>query len=223
MRTFCHPSGQEQKLVVADLTKDGAGLFTKAIGTGRSTVVYSDPPWNPGNEKYWRRFAKLEPPTAYDELLRGWCACVVAAAPQHIFVEQSVIPKHKQMLLDAIAIAPGWKLPLLEEWVCIYGSPKRPNALLHFGLERLTTDPTGMSGLEMVRTVIRGLPILSGDLRRQPGVKSPRPVLSDPCMGLGTTSRIAHEFGFDCVGTELNTARLDRTIGNLLKLGYVES
>ena len=199
---------QKQRLAVADLVNGGVKIFTSLLRGLDVQIVYSDPPWNPGNEKYWRNYASAVETRGYEELLDAWCACAVACAPEHIFVEQSVNPAHKGMLLHAIKRCDGWTLPLLEEWEVIYGSPKRPNALLHFGRKRITTDPTGMHGNPMVRTVFQGLKL------------APAAAVADPCMGLGTTARMAHEFGLSCIGTELNAARLDRTIGMLTKLGY---
>lgn len=201
-----------QRISVADLTAGGDADFA-AMLDGRQAVVYSDPPWSPGNEKWWRRHAGEKPPESYDRLLDAWCRCAVAARPEHVVVEQSVKPEHKQMLLDAIARCRGWALPLAEEWVALYGSPKRPNAVLHFGHEKLTTNPSGLSGEPMTRTVFCGL--------RQLGALSCG-MVADPCTGLGMTSRMAHEFGLAFVGTELNAARLDKTIGWLLSHGYAE-
>lgn len=201
--------GQEQRLAVADLTTDeGLATFAGLLDGLTVSIVYSDPPWNPGNERYWRHHAKATSTRGYDVLLDAWCRCVVACRPEHVLVEQSVNLAHKQMLLDAIGRCDGWVLPHLEEWVVQYGSPRRPNALLHFGGEKLRTYPGGMHGMGMTREVFRGLTI-------RPGT-----AVADPCMGLGTTSRVAHEYGLSCVGTELNPARLERTIGRLVKLGY---
>ena len=186
-------------------------MLRATLGGRRAAVVYSDPPWNPGNEKYWRRYAGEAPPSAYDELLDGWCRCVVHAQPMHVFVEQSVNPAHKAMLLRAIERCEGWRLPFVEEWVCQYGSPKRPNALLHFGPGPLGVDPSGMSGRALVKTVLGAVVVAPGSL------------VVDPCMGLGTTSYVSHLLDLDCAGTELNPARLERTIGKLIAAGYVET
>jgi hypothetical protein len=202
----------EQRLAVADLTTpEGLATFRGLLEGLSVSVVYSDPPWNPGNEKYWRRYAGASVPTSYGKLLDGWIACVVACRPEHVFVEQSVNQAHKAMLVDAIGRCPAWSLPLIEEWVVEYGSPKRPNALLHFGRNKSTTDPSGMSGVTMTRTALMGIDIPS------------RTAIADPCMGLGTTSRVAHMLETSCVGTELNEKRLDVTIDRLRKMGYVEA
>lgn len=215
MRTFEHPSGQAQGLAVADLL-DGAGRLIEEH-RGRSVVlVYSDPPWNPGNEKWWRRHAGAEPPVDYRHLLDAWCAVVAAVQPRHVFCEQSVNPGHRKMFTDAVARCGEWFLPLIEEWTVYYGSPGsrscvRPNVLLHFGHERLTTDPSGMRGEAMTRRVFEGL-----------DHTCVRYLVVDPCMGKGMTSRMAHEFGLDCLGTEINARRLDYAIRWLLKRGYRE-
>ena len=213
MRTFEHPNGLVQRLAVADLTKGGAEKLVSMVPDGRHVVVYGDPPWSAGNEKYWRRYAKEEPPANYSELLDGWCRAAAALATRHIFCEQSVNGAHNRLFIDVALGTEGWHFPLLERWTVAYGSgkAKRPNLLLHFGHDPLTTDPTGMNGPKMTRRVFDGIDW------------SDSPVVVDPCMGLGMTSRLSHERGVDCVGTELNAKRLDRTIAWLLKKGYVEA
>ena len=214
IRTFIHSTGQIQRLAVGDLTSGGVEIFSdllqRSAGAG---VVYSDPPWNPGNEKYWRRFAGVEPPTDYEALLDAWCECVSACKADHIFCEQSVIDRHRALLLDATERCEGWYLPLIEQWTVQYGSPLRPNVLLHWGSENLASDPSGLHGEAMTRKVFEGLSAM-GALHDT--------TVSDPCTGLGMTSRLAHRFGASFVGTELNSARLARAIAWLLKQGYEE-
>jgi hypothetical protein len=149
-------------------------------------------------------------PGSYTDLLDAWCRAVVACSTLHICCEQSVNDAHRQLLLDAVARCPHWTLPLREQWVVQYGSPLRPNVLLHFGHVRLATDPTGLHGEAMTRRGFEGLDLAPGG------------TVADPCLGMGMTSRMAHRFGQHCFGTELNAARLDRTIGWLLKQGYRE-
>lgn len=204
-----HSSGLEQRLAVADLTNGGVDTFAGILQGGRADVVYSDPPWSPGNEKWWRRHGGHKPPRDYGELLRGWCACVVTSNPTHVFVEQSAIERHRGLLLDAIAHCPNWHWPLRETWTVLYGSPLRPNVLLHFGPTPCATDPSGMHGDAMTRRALGGVPING--------------TIADPCTGLGMTSRMAHEYHVDFVGTELTPARLARTVEWLRKRGYAEA
>lgn len=220
-RTFTHPHGLTQRLAVADLLA-GAGAALIAEADGPTDIVYSDPPWNPGNEKWWRRHAGVEPPERYEALLDAWCACVANLAPQHVFCEQSVNPRHRALFTDAVSRCDAWTLPLLEEWTVYYGSPGsrscvRPNVLLHFGAQHLPTDPSGLRGEGMTRRVFEGLMMLGHTLPAHRGE------IVDPCMGKGMTSRMAAEFGCDCLGTELNPKRLDYTIRWLMRHGYTET
>lgn len=214
IRTFRHPDGMVQRLAVADLLNGGGGLL-RSMAADPVPLVYSDPPWNPGNEKWWRRHAGAEPPADYNHFLDAWCRTVAAFAPLHVFSEQSANDRHRGMFLDAVGRCPGWTLPLLEQWTVYYGSPgsascRRPNVLLHFGTDPLRTDPSGMAGVPMTRRVFEGI-----------SLDAPVTV-ADPCMGKGMTSRLAHDRVWNVVGTELNARRLDYTIRWLLKAGYVE-
>jgi len=207
VRTFRHPDGMVQRLAVSDLCVEGVDVFRSF---GDIHVVYSDPPWNPGNEKWWRTYANLDPPKSYGLFLDSWCRCACLGNPEHIFCEQSVNSKHRDLLKEAVLRCDSWVLPLIEEWTIWYGSPSRPNVLMHFGRSSLGADLTDMRGEEMVALVLDTLNLPKGS------------VVADPCMGLGTTSRQAHKHGLCCVGTELNPVRLDRTIGWLLRSGYSE-
>lgn len=208
MREFKHPDGMTQRLALADLTRGGGAVLTSMVQKGRPVVVYGDPPWSPGNEKWWRRHAELAPPMHYSDLLGGWCGAVAALRPVHVFCEQSVNAGHRKLFLDAFDQS-GCGLGSAVEYVTTYGSPKRENILVHYGPE-ISTDPTGMSGVPMTRAVFAGIEWPAGS------------VVVDPCIGKGMVSRLAHEFGLDCVGTELNPKRLNKTISWLLKKGYIE-
>jgi len=216
IRTFKHSDGMVQRLAVADLLHGGGDVFLSMVGNTDIIFIYSDPPWNPGNEKWWRRHAGVEPPSSYDDLLSAWCETVAVCLPMDIFCEQSSNEKHRAMFTVAVERCPEWKLRMHEQWTVYYGSPgsascRRPNVLLHFGRTKITTDPSGLSGIAMTRTVFNGL-------HYPPGTW-----VGDPCMGKGMTSRLAHEKRWNVIGTELNPKRLDYTIAWLLKHGYRES
>ena len=216
IRTFVHPDGLEQRLAVADLLVDAGDLVVEMIAGRGAPLVYSDPPWNPGNEKYWRRHAGASPPDSYDRLLDAWCGLVARIGPRDVFCEQSTQSKHRDLFFAAVERCEAWRLPLLEQWTVYYGTPGpgrdcvRPNVLLHFGSAPLATDPSGMRGVPMTRRVFEGIDLPHGSL------------VVDPCMGKGMTSRLAHERGWNVVGTELNSRRLDYTIAWLMKRGYEE-
>jgi len=195
-------------LAVADLVNGGVPVFSELLDGRRSEVVYGDPPWSPGNEKWWRWHAGLGSPRQYEDLLRAWAACAVACQPEHVFVEQSANALHAEPMISILRDA--LPHPVIEAWEVVYGSPRRANALYHFGLHPLRTDPTGLAGDRLVARVFSGLHY------------SERITVADPCIGLGTTARCASAMGWNCIGTELDPARLARVSGWLRKHGYQE-
>jgi hypothetical protein len=214
MRKFSNGTNV-QLLGVADLLVDAGDQLLNVIaeyGPARR-IVYSDPPWNPGNEKWWRRYAGASEPSDYRNLLDAWCRCVAGCNPTDIFCEQSINDKHRSMFTQAAERCVEWHLPLLEGWVVCYGpkSARLQNKLLHYGHVPILTDPTGMHGEPMTRCVVDGL-----------GLHDEAAVFIDPCTGLGMTSRQAHLHSADFIGTELNETRLDKTIKWLIKHGYRE-
>lgn len=206
--------GLVQLLATADLHNPGAldlllWLLDKSPAAA-PTIVYSDPPWNPGNEKYWRRMAGAVRSPGYVDFLDAWCriaAVCIDLGAGAVFCEQSADPKYLAAMFDAVDRM-GWPLEFQESWTVYYGSPRRPNTLLHWGHRKLMTDPTGLSGEAMTLRVFAGV---------QP---SPGSLVVDPCMGLGMTSRMAHYFALHCIGLELNPTRLERTVDWLKRQGY---
>jgi len=202
-----------QRLAVLDL--DSANGLARAIDLLPEAVrlVYSDPPWNPGNATYWRTYAKTGNACAsyqafLDRLVSIYVECQRRGALD-VLVEQSIKPEHRGMLVAATYRNPGWALPYQGHYEVLYSSPPRPNALLHWGVSKLTVDPSGLRGEPMTRAAITGV------------LPSEGTWLVDPCMGLGMTSRMAHQFKANCFGTELNPARLAKTLAWLTKRGYV--
>lgn len=206
---------QTQTFRCGDLTDPATLAWYEATLPPRVRLVYSDPPWNPGNATFWRTHAGLGPCESYHAFLRAWCAVValcIARGCRDVLVEQSAIVRHADLLRAAIAETPGWTLPELSVYpVCYRGGAKMlPNALLHFGRTQLTGDPSGGHGEAMTRLVFDSLamPLKAGD------------VVVDPCMGKGTTSRVAHKVGACVVGSELNSRRLAITTAWLTRRGY---
>lgn len=200
---------QSQKLAVGDLRNGGVALLAKMIDSLPVSTVYSDPPWSPGNEKYWRTHAGLDGGD-YSAFIEAWLdAVALCRGLRHVFCEQSNKDGHRSLFMDAAQNRDF--PPLLQEWTVFYSSPRRPNRLLHFGLDRIETDPSGLAGEVMTRTVFDGLHEPSGT------------IVMDPCTGKGMTSRMAHRFAYSFIGLELNPIRLEATINWLLKQGYEQA
>ena len=185
-------------------------------------LVYSDPPWNPGNEKYWRTHAGIKQPRShtYVDFVHNFLNIVEKVSPSHLFVEQSVHGKKDYKWY--VEQVQKHCLPKFDKaWTCYYGAPvsisdkhetqcRRPNKLLHFGENVLLLNPTGMRGSEMTRHVFSHVG------KKGSGVL-------DPCVGKGMTARMAHETGMTCYGIEINPKRLAVTIKWLEKKLKVEA
>ena len=210
--------GLTQILLNADLEDPVTLSAVRSALPGAVSLVYSDPPWNPGNATYWRTHAGAMPCASYDRFLDAWVSVVAecqARGTTDVLSEWSANDRHRQMALDAVARNLAWRLPLLEQWTVYYGSPgsasvRRPNVLLHFGRMPLTTAPTGMAGEPMTIRACAGLRLAPGSW------------VVDPCMGKGMTSRMAHYFGWNCVGVEINAKRLAAARAWLRRQGYQE-
>lgn len=208
-----------QVMLCADVENPTTHARILALLPERVEIIYSDPPWNPGNSRYWRTHAGKQPGD-YGNLLHEWCRivseCVTSRGLKHLFCEQSVNDQHRQMFFDALKDQGlDWELPFLEEWTVYYGSPgsisvRHPNKLLHFGKKRILTDPTDMAGEPMTIRVFAGLGL------------DPGTWVLDPCMGKGMTSRMAHYFDLNCVGVELNEKRLEKTLQWLTHQGFTK-
>lgn len=212
----CTRGARMQKLACWDLEAADTPAVVTALLPPTCALVYSDPPWNPGNATYWRTHAGLRPCFSYPRFLDAWVAMVALCQERgatHVLTEQSATQGHCQMLHAAIARSTRWSLPFLEDWAVFYGSPgstsvRRPNRLLHFGAVPLSTDPTGLAGEPMTIRACAGLGLPVGSW------------VIDPCMGKGMTSRMAHYFDWNCCGTELNPARLAKTLQWLERQAY---
>lgn len=171
-------------------------------------LIYSDPPWNAGNARWWRTHAGVELGRTvdweafYDRILDF----ISGHAPQHVFLEMSVA--NTPWLTDRSAKY-GLAHSGSEAWTCYYGAPvnvgngearvRRPNSLLHFGPFLPGLNPEGMRGSEMTRHVFGHAHVFGG-------------TAIDPCIGKGMTARIAHEFGMTSCGLELSPERLAVTL-----------
>lgn len=213
----------KQILINADLENPATFAAYMKLMPKRVNLVYSDPPWNPGNATYWRTHAGEAPCPSYDKFLDAWGRVVaecISRGADNVFTEQSVNPKHQAMLHAAIARNPAWILPLRQTWTVFYGSPgsasvRRPNSLLQFCAPQapsLLTDPSNMAGEPMTTRVCAGIQ----------GMR-PGDWVCDPCMGKGMTSRQAHYFEWNCIGSEINASRLAVTRKWLAGQGYAES
>lgn len=185
------------RLLCGDIT-DGA--VVRLMGDERADVIYSDPPWGPGNQQYWHTMnvRGSAPRTSWDAFLEAFCAaCSAHRKPDApVFVEMGLRWVHQ---LDAAMEAVG--LPRQRRWRIFYGPKKRalPNMLTLYGLRDVPIDlPDPPHGEPVTRAVLAA-------------IVGPGMIVLDPCTGLGMTARITHALGGSFRGCELNPIRLART------------
>jgi len=170
-------------------------------------MVYSDPPWNPGNAKMWRTLSKLDGEkgraVAWDRFVGRFWAHIAYVNPEHIFIEMGV--KQTPGYIDMVDVL-GF-FDFRYEWNVFYAST-RPNKLLYFSkVGGFIGNPEGMKNEPMTRHVFEH-------------IAKKDEIVFDPCVGLGMTTRMAHRFNMTCYGIELNPMRLKKTLLWLSKHGY---
>lgn len=170
-------------------------------------MVYSDPPWNPGNARMWRTLSKLDGDSGrkvvWEWFVNRFCEHVMSTHPPHVFVEMGI-----KQTPGFINMAFEYGLPSLQGIWNVYYNYTHPNRLLYFSSVRgFPGDPEGMKNEPMTRHVFEHI-AKSGE------------IVFDPCVGLGMTARMAHRFDMICYGVELNPDRLGRTLGWMVEHGY---
>jgi hypothetical protein len=185
------------RVVVGELTLDRAKLALS--GHEAADIVYSDPPWGPGNLRYWRTHNEEATPDwegerRWNTFLATFCDVVKACVRPggHVFVEMGT------RWVDQLASEMG-KREFAEagRWTCYYGTPKLPNVLWYSGPGKVSL--TADSGVAMTMSAISCV--------AKPGL-----VVMDPCCGKGMTARCATRLGMHFVGVELNPKRAAKTI-----------
>ena len=188
------------RLLNADIT---TGAVAELMSGELADVIYSDPPWGPGNQQYWHTYNQRgsAPRTNWDDFLAAFCSVCRAhktlEAP--VFVEMGLRWAEQ---LDAAMALEG--LPLQRMWAITYGHPARPNSLRLYGPQDVPVTFTKTHGPPVTATILGA-------------VVKPGMVVLDPCCGLGMTARNTHKLGGKFRGCELNPKRLAVTADWLQK------
>lgn len=186
------------RLMVGDLTQ---GAVAELMGDEKADVVYTDPPWGPGNQQYWHTMRERgsSPRTSWPEFLNHLVRTVVShsKAEAPIFVEMGMRWVDE---LDHAMASMGVRSQ--RRWLTTYGPKSKalPVWLNLYGTSDVQVEmPDPPHGEPVTRAVLEA-------------VMKPGMVVLDPCTGLGMTARCTHKLGGAFRGTEMNAARLDRTI-----------
>jgi hypothetical protein len=191
------------RLMIGDITTD---VVSQLMGAELADVIYSDPPWGPGNQQYWHtmRSRGSVPRTSWPGFLAAFCGvCAAHRKPDApVFVEMGMRWADE---LDSAMIAVG--LPRRRRWVVTYGPKKKPLPV--------TLNLYGPRDIDVVMPEpAHGEPVTRAVLEV---VVRPGALVLDPCTGLGMTARITHKLGASFRGTEMNANRLETTLAWLRK------
>lgn len=179
-----------------------AGAVGALMGQERADAIYSDPPWGPGNQRYWHTHNGSVPQTDWPAFLAAFCgACATYRKPDApVFVEMGLRWVEE---LDAAMERVG--LPRQRRWDTSYGRPAHPNALLLYGPRDMPIDlGDSTHGEPVTRTILAE-------------VVRPGSIVLDPCCGKGMTARHTHLCGGSFRGSELNAKRMEVTASWLRK------
>lgn len=175
------------RIIVGELTLQRA---REALRGQKADIIYSDPPWGPGNLMYWRTHSGESVRPDWARFLDTFCGVVAATKTNdaHVFVEMGV------RWIDELSRAmERYGIRERTRWRVLYGNPKRPNMLWYSG-PGAPCDPTDMSGVAMTHHVLSS-------------VARPGAMVFDPCCGKGMTARCALRLGMRFAGVELNPKR----------------
>lgn len=191
------------RLLCGDLT---TGAVASLMGDDLADVVYSDPPWGPGNLQFWATMHDRGsvPRETWPRFLAAFCVAVARHSKPEapVFVEMGLRWVDE---LDAAMRVEG--LGRRRRWPITYGPKKKPlpNVLTLYGPHDVAVELPDPPHGEPVTRAILGAVVRPGML------------VLDPCTGLGMTARITHRLGAHFRGCELNPARLERTAAWLRK------
>jgi len=173
----------------------------------KAAVIYSDPPWGPGNLRYWRTMNKQDFPGSGQERWVKFLAMFASAVDEHLAPDGvALIEMGNRWRTDLTSVMEATGFAIHGTWTILYGSPKRPNLLMAFARKGIPkpslANVQGFTGFNAVLNAVRP-------------VARPGEILLDPCCGLGNSAEAAMETGMVFRGMELNPARLARTVKRL--------
>lgn len=191
------------RLLCGDITKGAVGHL---LGDEKVDVIYSDPPWGPGNQQYWHTMRERGsvPATSWSDFLTVFCeVCAMAIKPRSpVMIEMGIRWVDE---LDGAMARVG--LNVRNRWTIFYGPKSKPlpNTLSLYGDRSIDIAmPSPPHGEVVTRAALAAI-VKSGD------------IVLDLCTGLGMTARATHRLGGVFYGTEMNTVRLARTAAWLKK------
>ena len=195
-------------LMVGDITTDAV---SQLMGAELADVIYSDPPWGPGNQQYWHTMRERGsvPRTSWEKFLDAFAGVAMAHTKPEapVFIEMGC--RWADQLAETMT-AHGFEC--VKRWMMTYGQRSKPLPVTL----NLFGRPEAMARLQtLTQEIDRDWPAVP---HGEPVTKhvlsccvQKNHIVLDPCTGLGMTARWAHKLGASFRGTEMNAKRLERT------------
>ncbi len=184
----------------------------KLVGDDRADIFYSDPPWGPGNLKYWDTINK-KANTDAKEYQFGFDV--------DLFLE-TVLRSAKKFSKGFVVIEYGVRWTKKVENMgqvlglhhcgtteVLYDNAKRPLDVIFFHVDEPKILDLSSVYHTAEYTTVRTIFNLLGAGEGKIGM--------DLCCGLGYTARACIDFKMKFIGNELNWKRLDKTMTKLTK------
>ena len=182
------------------------------MGHDKADLIYSDPPWGQGNLRYWKTINKrmtgdISEDVIYEDFLSKFFSICQQYAKDKIVIEYGC-----QWAKDIIETAEVFDFTWQGTVKVFYGSKSdlKPCDIHFFAKHSLMEIPSqfsqecaGLYDLELVNHIFDFLKVPDGG------------ICLDPMCGMGFTAQASMSHNMSFRGNELNSKRLEKTIGKL--------
>jgi hypothetical protein len=179
-------------VLIGELTLERAKMVLQGK---KADIVYSDPPWGPGNLRYWRTMNNEGNEVNWKKFLHLFCQVVKDSTnpTSEIFVEMGT-----RWIDELAAEMASVGIQETQRFECSYrgGAKRYRNFLWHAGTHIVPTELNG--GVKMTMGILSA-------------VAKDGAIVFDPCCGKGMSAKCAIKNNMKFVGIELNAKRAAMT------------
>lgn len=179
--------------------------YAELLDNEKAYILYTDPPWNDGNIKYWYTINKKQTginhyiPVTYIQLLNKIKEIIDKHVDGFIFIEGS---KYTKDIMENIFNTTVRNLKFHN--VLYKSGSKYLNNIIMTG----TTSSKYKLNIDLNNIKCDGLPLPKKCITH---VAEKGKIVLDPFCGLGNTARATLINDMTFIGTEINSLRLERT------------
>jgi hypothetical protein len=183
----------------------------------RADIMYSDPPWGEGNIRYWATMnRKMTGAEVQPAPLQSFLDAIFGIAGRYVsgflLIEYG---ERWAAMIQQRGMQAGFQAHGIVKLRYRSGRDLLPLDLHLFarpGLNYPHGYAEAVEGSYGYDTLRRAVPPLVSAVKKQM-----RPIILDPCCGMGYTAQAAIDNGLAFRGNELNAKRLEKTVARLSK------